>query len=92
VKLSEVIAIRLGLANVHHEENAASGGGSKFQNLEMVSLTPNAFTIWVVRRCKNHRWRERNIVFQSKDTSVIQQWVDTLHEALAKPGISLLAL
>ncbi|ELT94980.1 hypothetical protein CAPTEDRAFT_146129 [Capitella teleta] len=51
----------------------------------MVSLNPTAFTLWVVKRCRKHRWRERKVTFLSKDTSVIQQWVDILHEALSKP-------
>ncbi len=83
VKLSEIIAIRLGGQDADYE---SSKRGRQFQSLEMVSLSPTMFSLWVVRRCHHHKWRDRKVTFESKDTSVIQQWVDKVQEILQKPG------
>ena len=82
-KINEIIAVRIG------NTSQRDGNDGKFRNLELVSMTPTMFSIWVVNRTSKHRWRSRKVTFQSKDTSVIRQWVDKIQDILNKPGMTL---
>ena len=52
----------------------------------MVALQSTAFVIYVIRRLSKHRWRHRAITFHSRDSAVIQQWVEKISEIINKPG------
>ena len=79
MKINEIVAVCI-------ENKTVSNEGVKFQHLEMVALSATAFSIHVVRRITRHRWRTRKVTFHSKDSSVIQQWVEKIQEILSKAG------
>ena len=78
VKLNEILSVKL--------DTKSSGTDGKFQHVEMVALQSTSFVIYVIRRLSKHRWRHRAIVFQSRDSAVIQQWVEKIGEIINKPG------
>ena len=54
--------------------------------IEMQPLGPVGFSVYVVQRAANCKWRYRYISFQCKDSNICQQWINVIKEALKAPG------
>jgi len=55
--------------------------------IEMQPLGPIGFSVVVVSRPGQHKWRYKQISFQCKDSSLCQQWIMAIKDALKNPGM-----
>ena len=64
-------------------------GGDVPVCIEMAPVGSLGFSIYVVARPGTGKWRYDQISFQCKDSSLCQQWISALKEALKSPGKTL---
>ncbi|KAI0233114.1 Ceramide kinase [Lamellibrachia satsuma] len=80
VKCNEVISVKLGCGS----DSPIKG---KFHHLEAITIDSTFFSIWFIERYQQHRWRPQHVSFQSRDSTVAQQWVDRMQAILSAPEL-----
>ncbi|KAK2880569.1 ceramide kinase-like [Channa argus] len=81
VSVSEIIAVR----EEDEEESSRttnSGSWKKIQEGEGKDCG-QAFTVFYVERCRQHRWRNSEVTFTCPDVALCQHWVSSIRELLA---------
>uniref|UniRef100_A0A3P9JSU9 Ceramide kinase n=1 Tax=Oryzias latipes TaxID=8090 RepID=A0A3P9JSU9_ORYLA len=78
VQVSEIV----GIHKVEDEDHTKSKWDQK-KTLQFSQLFPNAFTVFYVKRTKNHRWRCNEATFSCSSAELCEQWIQVTREQLS---------
>ncbi|XP_020600434.1 ceramide kinase-like [Orbicella faveolata] len=51
--------------------------------IELTSLKSSSFCVYAVKRTRKHKWRDKTFVFDCDDTSLCQEWIDSIQNILS---------
>lgn len=51
--------------------------------IELTSLKSSSFCVYAIKRTRKHKWREKTFVFDCDDTSLCQEWIDSIQNILS---------
>ncbi|XP_046544857.1 ceramide kinase-like isoform X1 [Haliotis rubra] len=85
LELQEVIGVQLEQQNVNKDRFKRKDGTKVYLCIEMQQMHSNAFCVYYVKRQTKHRWRHKKMVFNCKDHSTAQMWVDKILYLLQGP-------
>lgn len=59
--------------------------------IELTSLKSSAFCVYAVKRTRKHKWRDKAFVFDCDDTSLCQEWINSIQNILTGKSSIMLA-
>lgn len=92
VPLQEIIAVNLerSLGKVSPFKSAKKNSSTPLKEspiyIELQPLHPVSFSIHVVKRCPNHKWKKKKVTFFCQGENLCRTWVEKIEEALSNPG------
>lgn len=59
--------------------------------IELTSLKSSAFCVYAVKRTRKHKWRDKAFVFDCDDTSLCQEWINSIQNILTGKSLIMSA-
>lgn len=90
--LQEIIAVNLerSLGKVSPFKSAKKNSSTPLKEspiyIELQPLHPVSFSVHVVKRCPNHKWKKKKVTFFCQGENLCRTWVEKIEEALSNPG------
>lgn len=93
VPLQEIIAVNLerSLGKVSPFKSAKKNSSTPLKEspiyIELQPLHPVSFSVHVVKRCPNHKWKKKKVTFFCQGENLCRTWVEKIEEALSNPAL-----
>ena len=92
--LQEIIAVNLerSLSKVCPPKSSHKSASTPLKDspiyIELQPLHPVSFSVHIVKRCPNHKWKKKKVTFFCQGENLCRTWVEKIEAALSSPGKS----